>query len=151
MSEEERYGYGIDIGYDLKEGGEMDFKISDSGDIALIGGSGLDPMEERRKNAKQQIALRILTPFGRLLDEQGDSLGYGSSLYTLLGGKNTYLNRMALRTYVMACLGDYEPLESVTEIGINIPEDEKGVVQIRLRIKLKDDTEILFQTITLGE
>lgn len=145
---EEGYGYGKDIKYRITSDGIIDLDLSDSGDISLVGGGTDDSISIKRKNAVQTIVLRILTPFGSLANEEGQSIPYGSDLWGMIGAKNTDLNRMVARAYILSCLQDYEAIESI--VGIDVEFPESGVMKIGLTIKLKDDDEILFETITIG-
>ena len=145
--EDEGYGYGIDIGYVINREGIIDFEISESGDIRIIGAGEGEAISEKRKNAIQQIILRILTPYGTVFDENGRPIAFGSELHSMIGMKDTDLNRMAIQAYVMSCLQDYAALEAITEITVDFIRE--GIIQIKLGVKLKDDNEILFETFTI--
>ena len=106
MSENNRT-YGIDIAYDFKNDGTVDIAIDDSGDIALVGGTAVDTKELRRKNAIQQVILRILTRNQSLLNEEGKRIEFGSALHTLKGAKNSEINQLAVKAYIISCLQDY--------------------------------------------
>ncbi len=146
--EDDGFGYGIDIGYVVNREGIIDFEISDSGDIRIIGAGEGEAISEKRKNAIQQIILRILTPYGTINDENGRPIAFGSELHSMIGIKNTDLNKMAIQAYVMSCLQDYHALESIHKIQVDFVAS--GTMQIGLAIKLKDDNEILFETLTIG-
>ena len=150
MSEnnDESFGYGIDIGYDFNKDGSVDFTISDSGDIQLVGGSSTENISKKRKNAIQQIILRIITPFGGLVDQEGQTIPFGSDLINMIGAKDTELNRNVMKAYVLSCLQDYQAIEAIVNIGVVFPTP--GVTSIELKIKLKDDDEILFETININ-
>ena len=145
---EEYYGYGKDIKYDINGDGIIDISVSDSGDIAVVGGDGETDLETRRKNAIQQIILRIITPFGSLKDETGTPIEYGSNVHSLIGEKHNAVNEMIMRAYILACLSDYAPLEAILQLDIKFPEP--NLAKITLGIKLKDDNQVLFETIELG-
>ncbi len=145
---DESYGYGKDIGYKFETDGTVDFALSESGDISLVGGESTDSISQKRKNAIQQIILRIITPFGTLKDEEGKTIPFGSELPNMIGLKDTELNRHIMKAYVLSCLQDYNAIEAILDIDVSFPDD--GVARINLKIKLKDDTEILFETITIG-
>jgi len=140
--------YGKDIRYDFKNDGTVDFVISPSGDIQLVGGSSSDDIEVRRQNAIQQIILRLLTPVNSLTDENGVPLPFGSNLYSLIGQKDTGLNRMAVRTYILYALSDYSWIEQILAIDVNFQNN--GVMEVILRYKLIDDNEIIEQTLEYG-
>lgn len=140
--------YGIDMRYDFKSDGTVDLLIDESGDIRLVGGTVAELIEVRRQNAIQQIVLRLLTRKNSLLDENGNAISFGSELHSLAGAKNTNLNKLVIRAYVMSCLQDYAWLEMITRIDVEFPT--AGVVQITLGIKLIDDSEIIEEIITLG-
>ena len=142
------FGYGIDIGYDFKSDGSIDFTISDSGDISLVGGSSTDIISKKRKNAIQQIVLRIITPFSSMVDHNGETIPFGSEFPNMVGVKDTNLNRTVMKAYVLSCLQDYRAIEAILNIDVSFPS--RGVINIKLTIKLKDDDEILFETITIG-
>ena len=146
--EDDGFGYGIDIGYTINRGGIIDFEISESGDIRIIGAGEGEAISEKRKNAIQQIILRILTPYGTISDENGRPIAFGSELHSMVGMKDTDLNKMAIQAYVMSCLQDYQALESIHEIRVDFVTP--GVIQIKLAIKLKNDNEILFETFNIG-
>ena len=147
MSNENRT-YGIDIGFNFKNDGTVDLAVDESGDILLIGGSQSDTRELRRKNAIQQIKLRILTNNNSLLDENGRTIEYGSDLYSLRGAKDTELNRLAVKAYIISCLKDYVWIEAITKIEVEIPTT--GVIAVQLGIKLIDDNEVIEETISIG-
>ena len=142
------FGYGIDMQYDINLDGTVDILIDETGDIRLVGGTITDVFEQRRKNAIQQIVLRILTPFGSLLDEEGNPVGFGSDLHSLIGQKDTDLNKLAIRAYILSCLSDYEFIESV--VGIDVDFSTSGVASITLKIKLLGDDQLIEETIELG-
>ena len=146
--EDEGFGYGIDIGYTVNREGIIDFEVSESGDIRIIGAGEGEAISEKRKNAIQQIILRILTPYGSIPDENGRPTAFGSELHSMIGMKDTDLNKMAIQAYVMSCLQDYQALESIHEIRVDFISP--GTIQIKLGIKLKDDDEILFETFNIG-
>jgi len=145
---DETFGYGIDIGYDFKADGSIDFSISDSGDISLVGGSSTDTMAKKRKNALQQIMLRIITPFSSMVDHKGETVPFGSEFPNMVGVKDTNLNKTVMKAYVLSCLQDYRAIEAILNIDVTFPF--RGVINIKLTIKLKDDDEILFETISIG-
>ena len=147
MSENDRT-YGIDIGYNFKDDGTVDLAVDESGDILLVGGTPGETREIRRKNAIQQIKLRILTNRKTLVDENGRSVEFGSDLYTLSGAKNNDLNKLAVKAYVISCLKDYAWIEAITKIDVDIPET--GTVTVQLGIKLIDDNEIIEETINVS-
>ena len=140
--------YGIDMQYDFKNDGTVDLVISPTGDIQLIGGSLTDEITKRRENAIQQIILRLLTPAKTLTDENGVPITFGSNLYTLTGEKNNEINRMAVRTYILSALADYDWIEVVTAIDVKFTTD--GVMEIILRYKLINDEEIIEQILEYG-
>lgn len=140
--------YGIDMRYNFKSDGTVDLMIDESGDIRLVGGDLTEVIEVRRQNAIQQVVLRLLTRKDSLLDENGNAISFGSELGSLVGNKNTNLNRLAVRAYVMSCLQDYAWLEMITRIDVDFPTT--GVINIILGIKLIDDSEIIEETIQLG-
>ena len=142
------YGYGVDIGYTFRRERSIDFEISDSGDIALVGGSPEENMDKKRKNAIQQIVLRILTPFGGLSDESGSPIPFGSEIQAMIGAKDTSLNRQVMKAYVLTCLQDYRAIEAILNIEVIFPKS--GVCEIKIMIKLKDDDKVLYETITIG-
>jgi len=145
---DDSYGYGVDIGYEFKPDGSVDFKISDSGDIALVGGDGDDPLSQRRKNAIQQIILRIITPFGGITDQGGNAVPFGSEIQSMIGAKNTSINRHVMKAYILTCLQDYQALEAILNIDVHFTTT--GACEIKLMLKLKDDDKILYETITIG-
>lgn len=140
--------YGKDMQYDFNTDGTVDLVISPSGDIQLIGGTITDEITKRRKNAVQQIILRLLTPAKSLTDENGVPITYGSDLHTLVGQKNNEINRMAVRTYILSALSDYEWIEVVTGIDVNFTTE--GVMEVVLRYKLINDEEIIEQILEYG-
>ena len=142
------YGYGVDIGYKFNPDGSIDFNISDSGDIALVGGSPEETMDKKRKNAIQQIILRIITPFGGLSDESGNPIPFGSEIQGMIGAKDTSLNRQVMKAYVLTCLQGYNVIEAILNIEVVFPQS--GICEIKLMIKLKDDDKVLYETITIG-
>lgn len=148
MSEEESFGYGIDIGYDFNKDGSIDFAISDSGDISLVGGSSTENMSKKRKNAIQQIILRIITPFNSMVDHEGQTIPFGSDLPNMIGAKDTGLNRNVMKAYVLSCLQDYQAIEAIVNLDVTFPTP--GVTSVELKIKLKDDDEILYETININ-
>lgn len=140
--------YGIDMRYDFRNDGTVDLLIDESGDIRLVGGTVTELIEVRRQNAIQQIILRLLTPKDFLSDEKRNVFPFGSDLHSLVGNKDTDLNKLAVRAYVISCLQDYVWLEMITRIDVEFLTS--GVLQITLGIKLIDDSEIIEEIITLG-
>lgn len=136
--------YGIDLQYDFNEDGVVDLLIDETGDIRLAGGTLAETLEVRRKNAIQQIYLRILTARQSLVDAPT----FGSDLHSLIGAKNTDLNKMAVRAYVLSCLAGYPYLERIVDIEVGFPR--ASVMSIKLRIKLIDDDKLIEEEITLG-
>lgn len=147
-NDNETFGYGVDIGYDFNKDGSIDFKISDSGDIQLVGGSSTENISVKRKNAIQQIILRIITPFGSMVDHDSKSIPFGSDIPAMVGAKDTDLNRTVMKAFVLSCLQDYNAIEAIVNINVIFPSS--GITIIELKIKLKDDDEILFETINLN-
>lgn len=133
-------GYGKDIGYVIGADGSIDIELGDSGDINIIGGIGTDALSVKRKNAIQQVILRLLTPAGSLLDQHGNPIAYGSDLPSMVGAKNTELNKLVMKAYIMLALQDYNYVESILKIDIDI--SEKGVTAITVAVKFYGDNEI---------
>ena len=140
--------YGVDMMYDFKKDGTVDLLIDESGDIRLVGGDASELIAVRRKNAIQQIILRILTPRESLVNEEGNTVGFGSDVYSLIGQKDTELNKMAVRAYVLAALRDYDWIETITKIDVIFPN--RDTMSITIGIKLIDDNSIIEQEIQLG-
>ncbi len=140
--------YGIDMQYDFNKDGTVDLLIDESGDIRLVGGVASELIEIRRKNAVQQIILRILTPRESLVDEEGNTVGFGSDLYSLIGQKDTDLNKMAVRAYILAALQDYDWIETITKIDIEFPN--RDTMSVTVGFKLIDDNSVIEQIIELG-
>lgn len=144
----ESFGYGKDVGYEFNSDGSVDFAISDSGDLLLVGGDSDDSISLKRQNARQQILLRIITPFGSLQNHEGQTVPFGSEIPSMIGAKDTELNKRVMQAYVLSCLQGYQALEAILAIDVEFPSP--GVSRITLKIKLKDDDEILFETIDLS-
>lgn len=140
-------GYGTDIKYKLNKDGTIDLEIGDSGDLVVVGGSTNEAMSIKRQNAIQAIILRIITPKGSLTDQNDEVIGFGSNLYDMIGNKNTDINRLAVKAYVMSCLQDYEAIEIIYDIGVTFTLE---VISIKLVLKLKDDSEIITETVEVG-
>jgi len=140
--------YGIDMQYDFNQDGTVDLLVDESGDIRLVGGVASELIEIRRKNAVQQILLRILTPRETLVDEEGNTVGFGSDVYTLVGQKDTSLNKMAVRAYILAALQDYDWIETITKIDVDFPDRDK--MSLTIGFKLIDDNAVIEQMIEFG-
>lgn len=140
--------YGIDMQYDFNSDGTVDLLIDESGDIRLVGGVASELIEIRRKNAVQQIILRILTPRESLVDQEGNTVRFGSDVYSLIGQKDSELNKMAVRAYILAALQDYDWIETITKIDVDFPN--RDTMSITVGFKLIDDNSVIEQIIELG-
>ncbi|MHA2274123.1 MAG: hypothetical protein ACXAC2_00045 [Candidatus Kariarchaeaceae archaeon] len=151
-SEEERFGYGIDIEAKINVDGEVDIVVAQDGDIALIGGDGSNPYLVRADNAKQQIRLRLITPLNSLLDENGNPLPLGSVLLESIGSKMTENVLLYLKSVVSAAIFDLPFLESINAVNFIIDRKQNPTkLGIEIGFTLKEDNEVYFTTIQVVE
>lgn len=151
MSEEpERFGYGIDIGLKFSLEGEIDLAIDDSGDLAIVGGTGTDELPVRVQNAMQQIRIRLQTPFEGLKDENGNPLSIGSELAKLVGKKITDLNIMLMKSYIIAAIADLYFINGILDIRLYTDRLlNPTILKTQIFFTLKEDTDIYYTSIDL--
>lgn len=150
MSSEERFGYGIDIAIKFDAEGEVDLKVDSTGDLALVGGDGDAELSIRVQNAMQQISIRLSTPFNSLTDENGNQIPLGSSLHTSIGEKQTDLNILLIKSFILSALADLQFIDQIIDIRL-ISERTKQPTKLKTELffTLKEDTNIYFTTIDL--
>lgn len=140
-------GYGVDVGYEFKLDGSVDLLIDESGDIRLVGGVEGDSTSLKRENARQQIILRLLTALGVIRTVDGKAVNYGSLLHTAIGFKDTAMNKLMIRAFVIQALFGYEAIEKVVGLGVTV--GRSGELVIKLQVSLKNDEEILEEEVTI--
>lgn len=150
MSSEEQYGYGIDIAIKFDAEGEVDLKVDTTGDIALVGGDGDAELSIKVMNAIQQINIRLTTPFNSLKDEKGNQIPLGSNLHTSIGEKQTDLNVLLIKSFVMSSIADLQFIDQIIDIRLVSERIEQPTkLKTELFFTLKEDTNIYFTTIDL--
>jgi hypothetical protein len=151
-SEEEKFGYGIDIKTVINVDGEVDLEIGSDGDIALIGGDGADPYLVRAENAKQQIRLRLITPLNSLLDENGNPIPLGSILLESIGSQINENALLYLKSVINSAIFDLPFLESINAINFIIDRKKNPTkLGIQIGFTLKEDTSVYFTTVQVVE
>lgn len=102
---------------------------------AGTGGTDLDTVEGA-ENIAQALLLRFLTAEGELAD-----LGhprYGSRLHELIGEPNTEANRALAKLYALRAVRREPRVEQVLSASVRQRRDDRGGVDIDLRLKIID-------------
>lgn len=150
MSSNERFGYGIDIKLLYNSEGTIDLDVDETGDLALVGGDGEADILVKVENIIQQMAIRLQTPFGGLKDEYGESIDLGSNLHELVGGKNSDINALIIKTYIMNALVDLSSIKAIIDIRLLVDrKNNPTLMKAKIFFKLEEDDNIYFNTVNL--
>ncbi len=140
LVDEDRFGYGKDVALDFRSDGLVDLMISVSGDIALSGGDGEDPIEQRVNNVIQQIKILLITPLGSLVDvESGQPSNVGSEVYTFSGRKITDIDIFLIRSMVLSALIHVTAIQSLDKIDVLPVKEEGDPLKILLNFTIRPD------------
>ncbi len=147
------YGYGKDIAYMFTKDGRVDFEITAQGDLKIVGGTGEEvPLEIRRKNAWQSVALRILTPRHSLRDPDDPTgerkLSFGSLIYDIIGNNFTPEVEMFIRGQIVLAIMESPFVDRIERIQI-VEGDTPSVRKVNVGLVLKGDDEVLYETFPL--
>jgi hypothetical protein len=141
--------YGKDVKLRFNTDGTIDFAVSVTGDIDIVGGDEDELLEIRKQAAIQMIKFLLLTPLGSILDpntnapsnvgsEISGNVIPGQEHQGVIGDPMSGFSLMFLNSYIISSLKDVPFIQSIDNVTIEEGAD-KGVVKVRLDVTIQPD------------